>query len=205
MCNGLPPKSNWDKAETIAKIAIALVTVTWSALSFSLVTFYQRKTAERQAEAARVASQSQRGIAEAQLGSGLLPLLVKGTDSERARALMVLSSVAPEPAEKISRVLTETGGTPSEREFAGRVNVRSKESGLESSFAELLSNARSYRGFGLSAEADREYRRALKVIPRRLSTEVDRDLARKAEEAYSSARFDEAAALFEQLFARVVR
>jgi tetratricopeptide (TPR) repeat protein len=156
--------------------------------------YHEVKTAERQAEAVIEASKLQEKILRAQLGTALIPSLMKGTPREREAALLILSTAAPDLAAN----LVANAKTPQERQLAEELEQRSIGAKAAEEFNDRLSQARIYQGFQLFGQADREYIRAAERNPdhAKASTAVIED----AKSKYAAGSYEEAARLFDEAF-----
>jgi hypothetical protein len=196
--NRRPSEERWAHFKIITEFSLSLVALAWGILSWLLVQYHEQRTSERQAQVTVEESQSRAKISGAQLATGLMPSLVKGTAAERQAALLVLSSVAPDIARDITNVFDRNAKTPQERQMAQEVNKLSIQAKTNQDFEQHLDNARVYHRFQLFGQADREYIRAASLLPSQLK--VDSGRIDEAKSRYAEGNFYEAARIFDEAF-----
>jgi len=157
-----------------------------------------------QIENQQALAKAQRQISEAQLALGLLPNILKGSGDERRLALMILSSVAPSTAERVSEILLAHSESQADRSFIGRIVETSRVNTQEQEFWDRLTTARKYmQDKTFDAYAYRAYLEAYRIIPGRFRKMVDDQKVRQADRYYVASEFDAAAQQMDKAFEHV--
>ena len=191
-------KDRWDRFKIVVESFIPFVALAWGILSWFLIRYHEDKAAQRQAQTALATMQEQRRVSNAQIAISLLPNLMKGTESERRSGLLILASVDPDFANRISSVLAANENGSINKELAHEVNRVVSETKTEQTFFQRLERARTFQQFQLYAQADREYISASDAVPARFT--LDATLIRNGKTKYAEGAFAEAANIFEEAF-----
>lgn len=104
-------KDSWDKLKIIAWVFVSVSTLGWTVASWFLLQIHENKATERQIQATIAAAELQRLVSVGQLAAALMPSL-NGTEAERRSGLLILASVAPDIADKVSTGLAQSISTP---------------------------------------------------------------------------------------------
>jgi hypothetical protein len=151
----------------------------------------QNDATEREIHSQIDAAAAQRRTAGAQLAAALLPVIAKGTDSEREAALALLASAAPEQAQVLGAATIHLSGASAQTRVKEIVST-AVASRRQQEYMDHLNNARKFREFSLDANATREYFLAFEFLPPAASARV-RPLVDAAREDYNRGRFSQSA------------
>ncbi|MGA2260082.1 MAG: hypothetical protein ABSH28_01460 [Acidobacteriota bacterium] len=193
-----PAKDRWDKSKILGEFILTLAALVWAVLSWWMLQYHERATTERQAQSAVESLHMQQKLSAAQLAGALISKLISEKEAERDSALLILTAVDPDLASRISDVLKKYPTTADHKRIVSEINELSVRSKANRDFSQHLESARVLQGYGLDAQAAREYLIASQSVPVQFT--VDQQKVRKAILAYDADRFYESARLFDEAF-----
>ena len=147
----------------------------------------------------------QRRVDAAQLAASLVGHLKCDDDVERAAALTLLSSSAPEHADKFSNVLLQkcarlpAGAIDEVSQLKQQAAARTQIT----EFSIRLANAREYKSKGHPGPAARLFQQASAMIPKIYELKVNKGDLERAKRAYDRGDFPEAADSYALAFAAI--
>jgi len=194
----------WNKFEILSKCVLSVAGLMLPLLTVPLVRYHEERSSERQVQLQAEQSRIQRELSQAQLAAGLLPSITKGTAQERAAALEVLSSVAPDLGTRIAQTLQATATTAGEQQLAQRLEKSSRLNRSTQDFTWQTDLAKQYRRAGLQAQAARAYLEAFERAPEELRKQIDAKLVAEARANYDRGNFAIATRQLEEAYQSLV-
>jgi len=182
------------------KVVVAAIGGVWAYKTFWQLQEQNERLAKLQVEAQYSTARSQRGVAEAQIVGGLIPLLkcdapkqqrafavelLRKMDSPHAETILQSAATCPESKNTIANSIQEVTGNVQRRSMLDHLRV-----------------ARQLQGLELFRDAAREYGEAYQTGSR-LKADIDPEKARKGLAALETKNYYEAAEWFRLAFQNI--
>jgi hypothetical protein len=142
---------------------------------------------------------------DARLAASLINSLKCDDDLQRAAALEVLSTAAPEHGERFGALILKhcSGLSSAVKVEVSGIQEQSRIQAQINEFSVRLGNARDYKNHGHNGPAARLFNEASGFIPPSRESEVNQQKLALAKRAFDEGRFDEAADFYSQAFREI--
>jgi hypothetical protein len=169
-----------DRFEIVSRFLLAMAASIVALMSFMFQRVDQRRAVDDRNRSTVEDIRAKNASAEAgqrayavQAAAALVPLVIRGTQPEREKALEAMKQIAPRLAADLTAVLQEKAASEAERDFARKINSEASEREMAEEFFGYIKVARQFLARGIYQNACIEYMQAWNRLPEAFGPQVD--------------------------------